>query len=178
MLLKKLVCHDKMQELENTKIFQNLGPDALSADFNPDYLYQKLHNKTTSIKICLMNNKIVLGIGNIYALEGLFLAKIHPLTIAKDITFEQSELLVHSLKEVLLKSIKAGGTTLRDFVGGDNKPGYFKQELCVYGRNNLPCYKCQAPIVKIKQSGRSSFFCPSCQPFISYIAKKGLILCH
>ena len=110
-----------------------------------------------------MDSKIVVGIGNIYAAESLFAARINPLKQANMLTASEVGKLVDSIKAVLQKAIKAGGTTLKDFVGGDNKPGYFKQELNVYDREGKPCYICKYPIEKIKQAGRSTCFCRNCQ---------------
>jgi formamidopyrimidine-DNA glycosylase len=170
---KKLVFNDArrfgmvycymLDDLPTAKIFANTGPDALSADFTPEYFYQNLRNRTSSIKSCLMDNKIVVGIGNIYALESLFMARIHPALRANNLSLAQVIKLVSAAKKVLTEAIKAGGTSLRDFVGGDNKPGYFKQKLLVYGRAALPCYECGSNIIRIKQGGRSSFLCPNCQ---------------
>lgn len=153
----------KTFELGKQKFLVNLGPDPLSEQFNATYLYNNLSTKKIPIKNAIMNNKIIVGVGNIYASESLFCAKINPWLASNKLTFNQIEKLVYSIKQVLLEAIKAGGTTLRDFVNGDNMPGYFKQKLQIYGRSNQKCYNCRSVINKIKQAGRTTFFCPSCQ---------------
>ena len=110
-----------------------------------------------------MDNAIVVGVGNIYAAESLFAARVHPRRPAFSLSDNEISRLVDNIKTVLNNAIKAGGTTLRDFVGGDDAPGYFKQELSVYGREDQPCKVCNSPIQTIKQSGRTSFFCEQCQ---------------
>ena len=145
------------------KIFGRLGPDPLSNCFDAEYLREKLINRKIPIKTALMDNYIVVGIGNIYASESLFLAKINPERKSCSLTDNEFYNLVTSVKIILEKAILAGGTTLKDFVNGDNKPGYFKQELSVYARKGNQCFKCNDAIVKIKQCGRASFYCPTCQ---------------
>lgn len=150
-------------QLETQPYLVSLGPEPLEKDFTSEYLLKKLSNKKIPIKLAIMDNKIVVGVGNIYAAESLFMAKINPLRSSNSLRQEEVDHLIVSIRKVLEKAIKAGGTTLRDFVGVDGKPGYFKQELNLYGRNGLPCYVCGHKIEKIKQSGRSSFFCLQCQ---------------
>ncbi|MCL9685272.1 bifunctional DNA-formamidopyrimidine glycosylase/DNA-(apurinic or apyrimidinic site) lyase [Legionella maioricensis] len=145
-------------------LLAHLGPEPLSQDFNSDYLYKRTRNKNISIKSLIMNNEIVVGVGNIYATESLFLTGIHPLTPANKIT----ELVCHSLtmqiKQILKSAIEAGGTTLRDFYTFDGKPGYFSVALKVYGRKKQPCFQCNALIETVVIAGRHSAFCPQCQP--------------
>lgn len=150
-------------EFDRQYFLKNMGVEPLTDEFNTSYLVQKLKNKNTSIKTAIMDSRIVVGVGNIYAAESLFVSGIHPERIAGGLSSVEVAKLVSAIKMVLTKAIKAGGTTLRDFVNGDNKPGYFKQELNVYDRAGKPCYSCQNSIKKVKQSGRSSFFCPKCQ---------------
>ncbi len=152
----------KTSELKKASIFINLGPEPLSDDYNPEYLQAKLVRKKAPIKNVIMDNNIVVGIGNIYASESLFLAGIHPEKPAYMLSYQEIEKLVSANKIVLQKAINAGGTTLKDFVSGDSTPGYFQQELLVYGRAGKACYNCGAIIVKIKQAGRASFYCPTC----------------
>jgi formamidopyrimidine-DNA glycosylase len=111
-----------------------------------------------------MNSHIVVGIGNIYASEALYMAGIHPQRAAGKTSRKKYQLLAKVIKDVLNNSIAQGGTTLRDFVNGDGKPGYFKQQLNVYGRAGEPCVSCQAPVREIRQGQRSTFYCPKCQP--------------
>ena len=110
-----------------------------------------------------MDNKILVGVGNIYASESLFLSRINPLKPAQNLTKSEILELTQSIIWVLNQAIQEGGTTLRDFVNGDNKPGYFKQKLNVYDRKNSGCYSCTTKIVRIVQSGRATYFCPTCQ---------------
>jgi len=120
-------------------------------------------DKKTNIKNFIMNSKVVVGVGNIYASESLFMAGISPFSIVNEISIDLYEKLVLSIKTILSDSIKAGGTTLQDFSAVDGKPGYFAQQLFVYGRNNQPCNKCLTPIEKQTQNQRATFYCPSCQ---------------
>lgn len=150
------------QNLLQQKIFAHLGPEPLSLDYNGNYLLAKFKNRKTPIKNALMDSKIVVGIGNIYASESLFLAKIHPEKPAGDLSLKELDSIVKASKQVLADAIAAGGTSLRDFVSGDNKPGYFKQKLLVYGRAGQLCYDCGGTILKITQAGRASFYCPDC----------------
>ena len=110
-----------------------------------------------------MNAVIVVGVGNIYASESLFLAGIHPRRAAGRISKERYELLSAAIKDVLSKAIEAGGTTLRDFYGGDGEPGYFQQQLEVYGRDGGPCLQCKRPVSVIVLGQRSTFYCKNCQ---------------
>jgi formamidopyrimidine-DNA glycosylase len=110
-----------------------------------------------------MNAHIVVGVGNIYASEALYLARIHPRRAAGRISRQRYDRLASIIKEVLGKAIAAGGTTLRDFYGGDGEPGYFQQQLEVYGREDEPCRRCNAPIAAITQGQRSTYYCKQCQ---------------
>ena len=149
--------------LPSHKIMQNLGPEPLESEFNAEYLAKILKGKKQAIKNSLMDNRVVVGVGNIYACESLFIAKINPERCSGNVNNEEIKLLSKSIKDVLKRAIAAGGTTLKDFVSGDNSPGYFKQELNVYARDALPCHICASLIKKIKQAGRGTFYCPSCQ---------------
>ena len=110
-----------------------------------------------------MNHNIVVGIGNIYASETLFLASVNPKRVANSITTYEAKKIVKYSKETLEKAIKNGGTTLKDFLGSDGKPGYFQNSLNVYGREKESCYSCGSKIIKIIQGQRATFFCDSCQ---------------
>lgn len=145
------------------KLLRNLGPEPLSEDFNAQHLYQYSRNKKQAIKQFLMDQKIVTGVGNIYANEALYSSGINPKTQAGRIAQQRYQKLVAVVKQVLQQAIAEGGTTLRDFVGGDGKPGYFKQQLHVYGRGGEPCHGCQETLVEIRLSGRSSVYCRHCQ---------------
>lgn len=149
--------------LKSQQYLQNLGPEPFSEQFNVDYLEKCFRNRKIPIKTAIMDNKIVVGVGNIYASESLFLSKINPLKQVHTLTKIEISSLIQSIVFVLNEAIKAGGTTLRDFVNGDNKPGYFKQQLKVYGRKNESCYSCREKIAKFTQAGRATYFCPNCQ---------------
>jgi formamidopyrimidine-DNA glycosylase len=144
-------------------LIASLGPEPLAESFNQDYLFDISRKRSTNIKTFIMNSAMVVGVGNIYASEALFMAGIRPTTAAGKISRERLGRLVASIKQVLAQSIEQGGTTLRDFVNSDGAPGYFKQQLAVYGKATQKCSHCQAPIKVIKQSGRATYFCPLCQ---------------
>jgi formamidopyrimidine-DNA glycosylase len=143
--------------------FKNLGPEPLLESFNTQYLAKCLKHKRVPVKNAIMDNKIVVGVGNIYASESLFLAKINPARASCSLNLDELKRLVSAIKQILTKAIASGGTTLKDFVSGDNRPGYFKQELACYGRENLPCHRCSMLIKKINQAGRATYFCSKCQ---------------
>ena len=145
------------------KHLKDLGPEPLSAAFSGAYLHQALKRIKGPIKPALMNARIVVGVGNIYASESLFTAGIHPESAACAVPEEQCEKLAQIIKETLQHSIAQGGTTIRDFSGADGKPGYFVQELKVYGKAGQHCPRCGGTIEKIVQGQRSTFFCPDCQ---------------
>lgn len=142
---------------------QHLGPEPLSSAFDGLYLHQKAENKRQAIKSMIMDNQVVVGVGNIYASESLFLAGIHPHRAAHRISAQRFEKLAEAIKTVLSQAIAAGGTTLKDFKQSDGKPGYFQQQLMVYGRASEPCHRCQAKIKKTKTGQRATFYCPQCQ---------------
>jgi len=144
-------------------LIQSLGPEPLSNDFNQEYLYKRLRNKKQCIKNSIMDSHLVVGVGNIYASEALFLSKICPQKSSSKLTKKNVHELVESIKMVINDAIQKGGSSLNDFTAVDGKLGYFQQEHRVYGRENLPCYRCQEPIKKILLGQRSSFFCKRCQ---------------
>ncbi|MFV1984288.1 MAG: bifunctional DNA-formamidopyrimidine glycosylase/DNA-(apurinic or apyrimidinic site) lyase [Thiohalomonadales bacterium] len=145
------------------KLLRNLGPEPLHNDFDVNYLYGRSRNRSLSVKQFIMDSKIVVGVGNIYANESLYLAGIHPVRSAGRISKARYLKLCNSIKNVLTDAIDQGGTTLRDFSNTDGKPGYFKQKLNVYDRSDLPCKKCNHPIKRITQNNRSSYYCSHCQ---------------
>lgn len=145
-------------------LLKNMGPEPLTETFSGDYLWQRSRKSITAIKPWLMNNHVVVGVGNIYANEALFMAHIHPKRSANTLSHEECLLLVKAVKEVLARAIEQGGTTLRDFMRTDGKPGYFVQELQVYGRTGLPCSVCMHPLEELRLGQRSSVYCPVCQP--------------
>ncbi|NOY66548.1 MAG: bifunctional DNA-formamidopyrimidine glycosylase/DNA-(apurinic or apyrimidinic site) lyase [Gammaproteobacteria bacterium] len=145
------------------KLLIKLGPEPLDEIFCPELLFKKSRGRKQNIKTFIMNSQIVVGVGNIYACESLFLAGIHPTTAAGKISKKRLEILVETIKDVLNKAIKKGGTTLKDFTQADGNPGYFAQSLNVYGRESEPCNVCKKPVKKITQCQRSTFYCPACQ---------------
>ena len=146
------------------RLLAKLGPEPLTREFNTNYLYRQCQGRQVNIKTLVMNSHIVVGVGNIYATESLFLAGIHPLTPAGTLEKSHITALVQAIKKVLRKAIKSGGTTLQDFVQADGRPGYFQQKLWVYGRKDMPCLKCNTTLDQLKINGRSTVFCPACQP--------------
>ena len=145
------------------KLIKHLGPEPLSEDFNGEWLYRRSRKRTQAIKNFIMDSHHVVGVGNIYASESLFLAGINPKRKAGNVSLERYERLTKAIKKILKQSIKQGGTTLRDFLNSEGKPGYFQQHLNVYARTGQPCPKCQSPIKEIKLGQRSSFYCANCQ---------------
>lgn len=140
-----------------------LGPEPLSEAFDAQYLYALAKRRSVAIKQFIMNSQVVVGVGNIYANEALFLAGIHPKRAVNRISLARMATLVAQIKQVLDKAIVQGGTTLRDFVGSDGKPGYFQQQLFVYGRAGEPCKQCATPLKEIRMNNRSTVFCVNCQ---------------
>jgi formamidopyrimidine-DNA glycosylase len=140
-----------------------LGPEPLKDSFNAEYLHAELRTRSTAIKVAIMDSHLVVGVGNIYASESLFRARIHPETPAKQLTLKQCEKLVTEIKSTLTDALNAGGSSLRDFFGADGNPGYFQQEYFVYGRTGEPCKVCSKPIKCIRLGQRSTFFCSHCQ---------------
>ena len=148
---------------EHHPLLEKLGPEPLSDDFDVNYLYQKLKTQKRAVKLALMDNAVVVGVGNIYANESLFKAGISPLRPANKLTKKECVLLVETVKAVLQRAIETGGSTLRDFVNSDGKSGYFQQEYTVYGRHNEPCVQCGGLIFKETLGQRGTFYCPNCQ---------------
>ena len=144
-------------------LLKDLGPEPLGDDFDDDYLWRSSRNRRVAIKQHLMNGRVVVGVGNIYASEALFRAGIHPRRIAGRIARARFEPLVSSVRAVLHDAIEEGGTTLRNFVGGDGKPGYFSGRLRVYDRAGSPCLNCGTPIERRVLGQRATFYCPRCQ---------------
>ena len=140
-----------------------LGPEPLSDGFNTDYLYALSRGRKVAVKQFIMNSHVVVGVGNIYANEALYMAGIHPRRAAGRISRARYEKLVEAIKQVLANAIAMGGTTLRDFVGGDGNPGYFKQSLNVYGRGSQACRECGEPLIEVRMGQRTTVFCKFCQ---------------
>jgi formamidopyrimidine-DNA glycosylase len=140
-----------------------LGPEPLSEAFDGECLFARSRGRRLSVKPFLMDNAVVVGVGNIYAAEALFLAGIDPRRAAGRISRERYERLAAAVREVLAAAITQGGTTLRDFVGGTGEPGYFRQRLNVYGRDGQPCRRCGAELRLVTLGQRASVFCGHCQ---------------
>jgi len=152
------------QPIFEHRLLKSLGPEPLSAEFNADYIYQRTRNKKVSIKVWLMDQKNVVGVGNIYAQEALFLAGVSPKLVANLLDKPAAKKIAEEVKSVLKQAIRQGGTTLKDFINSEGKPGYFQQQLAVYGRTGLPCIRCKAPLLAEKMAMRNTVWCPSCQP--------------
>ena len=148
---------------EQLSLFKNLGPEPLSSEFNGNTLYLSSRGKKKNIKTFIMDSNIVAGVGNIYASESLFLAGISPKRVAGKTSTKRYQILTQCIKQVLSEAINNGGTTLNDFSNIDGEPGYFSQVLSVYGRNDMPCYRCDGTIKRIIQNQRASYYCPKCQ---------------
>lgn len=144
-------------------LLRNLGPEPLDDAFDGEYLRKAARGRRVNIKQFLMNSTVVVGVGNIYASEALFVAAIHPKRQAGRIALARMELLADAVKTVLGKAIDAGGTTLRDYYGSDGEPGYFQQQLEVYGRDDELCLRCARPISAIVQGQRRTYYCKNCQ---------------
>jgi formamidopyrimidine-DNA glycosylase len=144
-------------------LLAHLGPEPLSDEFNANHLAQVCKGKKLAIKSLIMDSKKVVGVGNIYANEALFMAGIHPHRQAGRISAKRLGLLVIACKQVLAAAIQQGGTTLRNFVDSDGNPGYFKQELQVYGRGGLACVACQQPLLESRLGQRTTVYCKYCQ---------------
>jgi formamidopyrimidine-DNA glycosylase len=144
-------------------LLAGLGPEPLEAGFDADYLARRARGRRVAIKPFLMDQRIVVGVGNIYASEALFRAGIHPRRAAGRVSHERLGRLVAGVQSVLAEAIRQGGTTLRDYVSADGTPGYFRQQLFVYERAGAACRTCGSPIRQLVQGQRSTYFCPSCQ---------------
>lgn len=147
----------------DTDVLAALGPEPLSEAFTADYLFEKAQKRKMPVKTFLMTNVVVVGVGNIYANESLFMAGISPLRLANTLGLDDCERLTHAIKTVLAKAIEQGGTTLKDFKNAEGKPGYFAQELQVYGRAEAPCVQCGHALIGIKIAQRATVYCPNCQ---------------
>ena len=157
-----LVVHEPIHE---HKLLANLGPEPLSADFDSIRLFDLSRGKTQAVKNFIMDNKTVVGVGNIYASESLYQAGIRPTLAAKRISKARYEKLASEIVMVLAKAIQSGGTSLNDFTQADGKPGYFAQELQVYGRAGEACNQCGTAIVSKVIGQRNTFYCKVCQTF-------------
>ena len=148
---------------DQLKLLSDLGPEPLSYEFNNEVLYKASIGKSKNIKTFIMDSKVVVGVGNIYASESLFLAGISPKRVSGKTSKSRYRTLTKSIKHILTEAINNGGTTLNDFLNVNGNPGYFSQVLSVYGREDMPCVKCNVKIKRIIQNQRATYYCPQCQ---------------
>ena len=148
---------------ETHVLLSSLGPEPLSDAFNGQYLFKQIRKRKAAIKVTIMDAKLVVGVGNIYANESLFRSRINPQLPANQLSLKQCERLEAEIKTTLAAALKAGGSSLRDFAAVNGKPGYFQQSYFVYGRANQPCKVCSNLIKNIRLGQRSTFFCQHCQ---------------
>jgi len=160
---RRFGCIIYTKNLENSALLQHLGPEPLTDEFKAKYLFDKLSNKLSSIKQLIMDNTIVVGVGNIYACEALFLAKISPLRPGKSISKRETESLVKCIKQVLEQAIELGGSSISDYKHADGSLGYFQNIHNVYGRSGKPCKLCNETILEKRLGQRNSFYCINCQ---------------
>lgn len=153
-----------LNESSQTKLIDTLGPEPLSDAFNAEYLASKFKNKNVGAKVAIMDNHIVVGVGNIYATESLFNLGIHPAQPASSLTHIQIEKFVIEVKRILKQAIDLGGSTLRDYTNAMGENGYFQQTLLAYGRAGEMCINCESTLENIKLGQRASVYCPQCQP--------------
>jgi formamidopyrimidine-DNA glycosylase len=145
------------------KLLAKLAPEPLSDEFDAEYLFRATRKRGVAIKQFIMNSQVVVGVGNIYASEALFRARLAPRRAARRVTRAQAAALSRSIKDVLAEAIEIGGTTLRDYVNADGVPGYFRQKLFVYERAGETCRVCKTPIKQFAQGQRSTYWCSVCQ---------------
>jgi formamidopyrimidine-DNA glycosylase len=144
-------------------LLAHLAPEPLSKTFDADYLYRISRRRRVAIKHLLMNSRLVVGVGNIYASEALFRARLRPGRQARSLSRADAARLVRAVRAVLRQAIRSGGTTLRDYLGTDGAPGYFRQRLYVYERRGKPCRRCGSAVRAMTQGQRSTYYCASCQ---------------
>jgi formamidopyrimidine-DNA glycosylase len=149
--------------LDEEPLLRHLAPEPLEPGFDGDYLYRITRRRRVAIKLAIMNGRLVTGVGNIYASEALFRARIRPKRAAKGLSRAECDALAAAIRAVLTMAIRFGGTTLRDYVSADGAPGYFRRKLYVYERAGEPCRRCGTPIRHLTQGQRSTYYCPSCQ---------------
>ena len=155
--------HFTNDAVETHWLIKNLGPEPLSTDFSAEYLHHVSRQRRQAVKTFIMNAQVVVGVGNIYANEALYRAGIRPRNAAGRISKDRYVALERAIRNTLEEAIAMGGTTLRDYVGSDGKPGYFKQKLFVYGREGKKCLRCETVLKGIRLGQRATVYCPSCQ---------------
>jgi formamidopyrimidine-DNA glycosylase len=144
-------------------LLKHLAPEPFAKGFDASYLWRITRGRRVALKQLLMNSRLVVGVGNIYASEALFRARLRPQRRAASLTRAECARLVRAVRTVLTLAIRAGGTTLRDYLGADGAPGYFRQRLYVYERKGKPCRRCGTPLRALTQGQRSTYYCPHCQ---------------
>jgi formamidopyrimidine-DNA glycosylase len=144
-------------------LLRKLAPEPLEPAFDGEYLWKTTRRRSVAIKLLIMNSQLVVGVGNIYTSEALFRARIRPRRPARKLTRTECGRLARAIKATLAMAVKVGGTTLRDYVGADGNPGYFRQKLYVYERAGLPCRVCGRPVKQFTQGQRSTYWCAYCQ---------------
>ncbi len=152
-------------QLDDLPLFSKLGPEPFDPQFDGGHLKKAASGRKITVKALIMSNSVVVGVGNIYASEALFLAKINPYRSANNISFERYQRLAEAIVSVLKKAIEAGGTTLKNFRKSDGKPGYFQQQLNVYGRQGMDCFQCHTLISMKQINRRATYHCPKCQHY-------------
>ena len=145
------------------KLLRDIGPEPLEPGFDAEYLHRSSRRRKVALKNFVMNGHVVVGVGNIYASESLFRARLRPGRRASSLSRRDAGQLVRAVKTVLGQAIRVGGTTLRDYVGADGNPGYFRQKLFVYERAGCPCRVCRTSIRRVTHGQRSTYYCPKCQ---------------
>jgi len=144
-------------------LLRSLAPEPLEPEFDAEYLWKITRRRSVAIKQLIMNSRLVVGVGNIYASEALFRARIRPRRQARSLKMQECARLARAIKATLTLAVKVGGTTLRDYVGADGNPGYFRQKLYVYERAGKPCRVCRKPVRQFTQGQRSTYWCAHCQ---------------
>lgn len=144
-------------------LLTKLGVEPLAAECDAQWLWERAQRREVAVKQFIMDQQVVVGVGNIYASEALFAAGISPLRPAKHVSYEEYQRLVHAVRDILTAAIEQGGSTVRDFVGGCGERGTFQTQLMVYGRDQQPCQRCTTPLQRIRQGQRSTYYCPQCQ---------------
>lgn len=151
------------EQWQSHPLLRDLGPEPLGPVFSGEHLFRRSRGRKVSVKAFIMDHHNVVGVGNIYATEALFIAGIHPGRAAGRISRPRYEALAKAIRDILAGAIEVGGTTLRDFINADGKPGYFKQSLLVYGRGGLDCKRCLKPLKSVRLGQRATVYCPHCQ---------------
>src|SRR4051812_30505996 len=155
----------RLDDYKSLSPYKDIGPDLVDDEIDIDKLFTYCQKVRIPIKMLLLDQKFVAGIGNIYASEILFAAKIHPLTITKELTKEQIKKIIELSQSILKRAIELRGTSIVDFITPSGEKGSYQNELKVYFRNKKPCYTCQTTINKVSTSGRGTYFCTNCQQY-------------